>query len=60
MSKKEIMAIVAKILQHNEIKATYENGICIVSKNTAFGRKPVIYIDDNENEIEIDGIKYKM
>ena len=61
MDRKEIMKLVEKILTNNEIKVSYENNICVVSKNTAFGWKPVIFIDSSEEEIiEIELVKYRL
>lgn len=47
MNKKQILSLVANILSKNEIKVSYENGICIVYKRTPVGWYPTIYIDDN-------------
>lgn len=60
MSRKEIMGLVNEILTNNEIKVSYENNICVVSKNTAFGWKPVIFVDNTEEQINIDGVVYRL
>ena len=60
MSKKEIMELVNEILTNNEIKVSYENNICVVSKNTALGWKPVIFVDNTEEQINIDGVVYRL
>lgn len=61
ISKQEIMTIVSNILTKNEIKVSYENNVCIIYRNTAFGWKPVIFIDNKDEEIvEIEGVKYRL
>ena len=59
MNKKHILSLVANILNKNEIKVSYENGISIVYKRTPVSWYPVIYIDDNRF-VKIDGETYDL
>lgn len=60
MSKKELLAMIRNIVNNNQIKVVYENGICVVSKFTALGWTPVIFVDDSKNIIEVDGVEYDL
>lgn len=58
MNKEEVLKRVQEILEKNNTKIVAANGVVEVFVSTYFGWKKTITI--NDNEVDIDGIKYEV